>query len=111
MAIFDIYCKLKERDKDYFRFSREKHFQDSLENVQSNNQELAKADLLKKMKVLESYLSKTRYLSGEAPMYSDYIVYGTLKWLLSTSSAFTEEMLISHVLKWYDSLDRIGTGN
>ncbi|MEZ8168970.1 glutathione S-transferase N-terminal domain-containing protein [Vibrio tasmaniensis 1F-187] len=109
IAIFDIYCKLKGRDKDYFRSSREKHFQDSLENVQSNNQELAKADLLKKMRVLESYLAKTRYLSGDAPMYSDYIVYGTLKWLLSTSNAFTGEMLTSHVLNWYDSLDRIGT--
>ncbi|NGZ65054.1 glutathione S-transferase N-terminal domain-containing protein [Vibrio aestuarianus] len=110
IAIFDIYCKLKDRDKDYFRSSREKHFQDSLENVQSNSQELAKADLLKKMRVLESYLAKTRYLSGDAPMYSDYIVYGTLKWLLSTSNAFTGEMLTSHVLNWYDSLDRIGTG-
>ncbi len=48
IAIFDIYCKFKDRDKDYFRSSREKHFQDSLENVQSNSQELAKADLLKK---------------------------------------------------------------
>lgn len=109
IAIFDIYCKLKDRDKDYFRSSREKHFQDSLENVQSNNQELAKVDLLKKIRVLESYLSKTRYLSGDTPRYSDYIVYGTLKWLLSTSNFFAKEMLTSNVLNWYVSLDRIGT--
>ncbi|WP_368085689.1 glutathione S-transferase N-terminal domain-containing protein [Vibrio splendidus] len=111
IAIFDIYCKLKDRDKAYFRSSREKHFQDTLENVQSNNQELAKIDLLKKIKVLESYLAKTRYLSDEAPMYSDYIVYGTLKWLLSTSDSFAEEMLTNNVLNWYKSIDRMCSEN
>ncbi|MCG9727419.1 glutathione S-transferase N-terminal domain-containing protein [Vibrio brasiliensis] len=111
IAIFDIFNKLKDQDKAYFRASREKALGDSLENVQSNCQSASTAQLTDKLQFLEQHLKDLPFVGGEAPLYADYIVYGTLKWLFTISENVKLTHLGPHIQAWYLQLDSKHSSN
>lgn len=84
IVTYDIFCHVDEKDKAYFRESREKRFGKKLEAFGNN----LEADL----KALQSALAPFRqtvkeqpYLCGEQPAYADYIVFGAFQWARSIS--------------------------
>jgi glutathione S-transferase len=80
MMIKDIHDVLAPADQAYFRESREKRFGKSLEEVQTgldaNQEALAKA-----LTPARVTLGHHDWLGGGGPLYTDYILFGSLFWL------------------------------
>jgi glutathione S-transferase len=84
IVTYDIFRHVDEKDKAYFRESREERFGKKLEEFGSN----LDADL----KALKTALGPFRqtvkeqpYLCGEQPAFADYIVFGAFQWARSIS--------------------------
>lgn len=107
MAITDIHSHLQDKDKAYFRETRENFFGKKLEDVQHENFETAKASFLSKLNILEKYLTKAEFIGGATPLYSDYIVFGSLQWLLTTSYAFKVTDLSNNCKNWFLKISQI----
>jgi glutathione S-transferase len=86
VVMLDLYAKLHEKDKAYFRESREKRFGMTLEQFAADPQgSLAafRASLEPVRPVLQAY----HFLSGKGPGFADYILFGTFQWARSVSPA------------------------
>jgi glutathione S-transferase len=88
VVLMDIFERIHEKDRAYFRASREKRFGKTLEEVA--------ADVEGNVKALQTALQPVRltlktqpYLGGEAPLYADYIVFGHLQWARCISPIVT----------------------
>jgi glutathione S-transferase len=110
MAISDIHGHLQEKDKGYFRTSREKFFDNELELIQSESGETAKTSLLTKLSVLDAYLTESAFIGGATPLYADFIVFGTLKWLIVTSRTFIVPDFSKNTEQWFLKLDQMYCG-
>jgi glutathione S-transferase len=80
----DIHAHLHEKDKDYFRESREKRFGATLEAFCSD-QAQALQELKRLLAPLRRTLQSQPYLGGDAPLYADYTVIGAFMWARSVS--------------------------
>jgi len=79
LILEDIYDCIHEKDRDYFRESREKRFGKPLDQVFTDKK--GQAIILEGiLKPLEETLSEIDFLGGAAPNYSDYVVFGRLQW-------------------------------
>ena len=79
LVVLDIHDQLSERDKIYFRTSRERRFGRTLEEVQQGRE--ARVDAFRKsLEPLRKTLASQPWLSGEAPLYADYVAFGALQW-------------------------------
>lgn len=107
MAIADIHSHLQDQDKPYFRRTRESFFGKKLEDVQQNNYDTAKESFLSKLSVLEKYLTKTEFIGGASPLYPDFIVFGSLQWLFTTSHTFEINELSSNCKNWFLKISQI----
>jgi glutathione S-transferase len=79
LTVTDILANIDARDRAYFRQSREQRFGMSLEQVTANRD----TDVLsfrKNLEPLRTVLATQHYLSGAAPAYADYIVFGCFQW-------------------------------
>ncbi|WP_319414032.1 glutathione S-transferase family protein [uncultured Cohaesibacter sp.] len=79
MCIFDIHQKLDEKDKAYFRQSREARFKLALEEAQDQSPERLAA-FRQSLTPLRLTLYKQPYFGGERPHYADYCLFGSLQW-------------------------------
>ncbi|PKH86846.1 glutathione S-transferase N-terminal domain-containing protein [Colwellia sp. Bg11-28] len=107
MAIADIHSHLQDQDKPYFRRTRESFFGKKLEDVQQENYDTAKESFLSKLSVLEKYLTKTEFIGGASPLYPDFIVFGSLQWLFTTSHTFEINELSSNCKNWFLKISQI----
>jgi glutathione S-transferase len=83
-VLMDIYAVLDEKDKAYFRESREQRIGMRLEDfVQPPNAVLA----LMKVTVspLRALLSEQPFIHGEKPAFGDYCIFGQLMWARNVS--------------------------
>lgn len=80
----DIHAHLHEKDKGYFRESREKRFGTTLEEFCSDSTR-ALQELKRLLAPLRRTLLSQPYLGGHAPLYADYTVMGALMWARSVS--------------------------
>ncbi|WP_137390609.1 glutathione S-transferase N-terminal domain-containing protein [Rhodoligotrophos defluvii] len=78
LLVFDIYGRIKEKDKAYFRETREKRV-GPLEQA-ANDADAKVAALPKLLAPFHYALEQRPWLGGEAPDYADYILAGTLQW-------------------------------
>ena len=82
--VADIHARLLPEDQDYFRRSREQRLGMTLEAAHA----LA-ADQVPKIQAalepLRQTLAAQPFLSGAAPLYADYVVFGSLLWARLTS--------------------------
>jgi glutathione S-transferase len=107
MAIADIHSHLHDKDKAYFRNTRENFFGKELEEIQLENYDTAKESFLSKLGVLEKYLTKSEFIGGPTPLYPDFIVFGSLQWLLTTSHAFKVTDLSNNCKNWFLKISQI----
>ncbi len=79
-AILDVHRHLHEKDKAYFRQSREQRFGQTLEAFVADRDRYL--DLFRQsLAPLRSTLQAQRFLGGETPLYADYIVFGAFQWV------------------------------
>jgi glutathione S-transferase len=86
LIVSDIHAIVHEKDRAYFRESREKRFGTRLEEVTAGREDRVKA-FRETLLPLRHTLSGQPYLAGDEPAYADYIVFGSFQWA-RCSSAF-----------------------
>jgi glutathione S-transferase len=75
LVILDVFKSLHEKDKDYFRTSREARFGMTLEEFTANPEQRLAA-FGKAIDPIRKTLETQPFLAGERPGYADYIVFG-----------------------------------
>jgi glutathione S-transferase len=85
LLLTDIYTHLHEKDRRYFRESREKRFGMPLELV-SADRDTRIVGFRQSLEPARTILSVQPYLAGDSPLYADYIVFGCFMWPRSISS-------------------------
>jgi glutathione S-transferase len=79
LVVTDILAHIPEKDRDYFRKSREQRFGKSLEEVASDRDRRV-LDLREALEPFRAIVRERTYLSGDRPMYADYIFFGAFQW-------------------------------
>lgn len=79
LLVLDIHGAVDERDRDYFRRSRETRFGAALEEIAADPPALL-ADLDRVLLPLRRRLKGRNFLAGETPAYADYCVFGLFMW-------------------------------
>jgi glutathione S-transferase len=79
IVVLDIFNHLAPQDRDYFRMSREERLGAPLEQVVKNREERLPA-FRQLLEPLRQTVASQAFLGGEAPLYPDYIVFGSLMW-------------------------------
>jgi glutathione S-transferase len=75
----DVYEHLHEKDREYFRSTREARFGQTLEAFCADR-ETARANLQRELGPLRSTLGEQPFLGGVRPMFTDYMVFGFFQW-------------------------------
>ncbi len=79
LLLLDVYNNIHSKDQAYFRESRENAIGRTLEDVCKDRQN--HLDHLHVMlRPAESALSTNKFLGGDQPNFSDYILFGSLMW-------------------------------
>jgi glutathione S-transferase len=79
LVIADIWAGLAPQDRDYFRTSREQRYGRPLEDVQAGREDRLEA-FRKSLQPIRHVLKGAPFLGGAAPLFTDYILFGTLQW-------------------------------
>jgi glutathione S-transferase len=75
----DILAHLHEKDRSYFRESRERRFGMTLEAA-SSDRETKVGDFRRSLEPARVVLAAQPYFGGAAPAYADYIVFSLFQW-------------------------------
>ncbi len=84
MMIKDIHDVIAPADQVYFRKSREKRLGKTLEEAQTGLDANAQA-LAAALAPARKTLGHHDWLGGSGPLYTDYIVFGSLAWLVTVA--------------------------
>jgi len=101
-VITDIFAHLDEKDRSYFRESREQRFGVTLEAI-SADRDTDVLTLRKTLEPIRTLLAAQPYLGGEAPAYAEYAVFGCFQWARCISS-FALLLKDDPVWAWRDRL-------
>jgi glutathione S-transferase len=82
--VMDLYGHLHEKDRAYFRETREKRLGGRLEDVAADPKK-ALADFRGALEPLRPGLVQNGFIAGRGPGFADYIVFGTFQWARSVS--------------------------
>lgn len=85
LIMADIVTLLDPVDADYFRTTRERRFGATLEAV-SADRDTAVAGFRQALHPMRMVVRSQPYLSGEAPLQADNIVFGCFQWARCTSA-------------------------
>jgi glutathione S-transferase len=107
IVVLDIFKHVAQRDRDYFRASREQRYGIKLENV-CGNREARLTELRRLLEPMRLTLASQPYLGGETPLYPDYIVFGTLQWPRAISQTRLLEPSDPIEAWWQRLLDSFG---
>ncbi len=77
--VLDIHNRVHEKDKAYFRATREKRFGMALEDVGADQAQRV-ADVRAAFTPLRQMLQHQPFICGATPAYADYCVFGMLMW-------------------------------
>lgn len=108
LIVKDISDALAEPDQKYFRETREKMFGKTLEEVQAGRDDRIE-NFRTALTPLRATVGAQAFIGGESPIYADYIVFGTLKWL-SQIAEFEVFASDDPVKAWFDRIDAMYTG-
>lgn len=98
--VADIHAILGEEDQTYFRTSREQRLGKSLEEFQANREDHVEA-FRESLKPLREMLAIQPFIGGDGPLFADYIVFGPLQWV-RTSSPFKALADDDPVADWFE---------
>lgn len=102
LALLQAVAILHDKDKDYFRQSREAMLGMSLEDSCAD-QDGALSALTEVLAPAEHALSGQAFLGGDSPCYADYALFGSLKWMHSLSGE-TPLASSSAMRSWFDRM-------
>jgi glutathione S-transferase len=85
LILTDIFAIIHDKDKEYFRTSREQRFGMSLEAV-VEDRDTRVEELRRSLQPLRMSLARTPYLSGDTPAWADYVAFGPFQWARSVST-------------------------
>jgi glutathione S-transferase len=85
LIVTDILAQLDEKDRAYFRETREKRLGATLETV-STDRETNVFAFRKTLESIRTVLAVQPYFGGTAPAYADYAVFGCFQWARCISS-------------------------
>lgn len=108
VIVKQVHDILSEPCQAYFRETREAFLGTTLENASATPEE-GVANLAKALEQAESELSKQAFLGGEAPDYSDYLLFGTLK-LADIVSKYEPIEKDTAVGKWFEKMNQLFNG-
>ena len=84
LVVLDIHRHSRPQDQDYFRRSREERFGKILEEVVRDREARLPAFRVS-LDPLRRTVERQDFISGEAPAYPDYIVFGAFQWARAIS--------------------------
>jgi len=84
-VILDIYNNIHEKDRAYFRKSREERIGKSLESFAISEDE-ARVQLRIALSPLRALLQEQSFINGAKPAWADYCVFGSFMWMRNVSS-------------------------
>jgi glutathione S-transferase len=102
LIVADIFDCLHEKDRPYFRTTREKAFGAPLESV-SADRETGVATLRRALEPLRFTLRQQAFLGGTAPNYADYIPFAAFQWARCTSR-FDLLAVDDPIIAWNETL-------
>jgi len=79
LIVSDVVKILHDRDRSYFRQTREKRFGRTLEAVTSDR-DIAVSDFRSALQPIRECLVAQPFLGGDALSYADYIIFGGFQW-------------------------------
>lgn len=79
-AALDIWRHIAEKDKDYFRRTREERLGASLEKFVADREQRLEG-FRQSLTPLRTTLQAQPFLGGDGPLYPDYIVFGCFQWV------------------------------
>ena len=103
IMILELFERLQDRDKAYFRESREKRFGRSLEEHAALADE-AKQRLPAMLAPLSMTLNSQAWLGGDVPSYADYIALGAFQWVRTSSSFDLPGFAGEKVADWHAAM-------
>ena len=103
IMILELFERLQDRDKAYFRESREKRFGRSLEDHAALADE-AKQRLPAMLAPLSMTLNSQAWLGGDVPSYADYIALGAFQWVRTSSSFDLPGFAGEKVADWHAAM-------
>ena len=103
IMILELFERLRDRDKAYFRESREKRFGRSLEDHAALADE-AKQRLPAMLAPLSMTLNSQAWLGGDVPSYADYIALGAFQWVRTSSSFDLPGFAGEKVADWHAAM-------
>ena len=83
-VIMDLYGHVHEKDKAYFRESREKRIGAPLEQVGAEQKKWL-AEFRGALEPVRPVLVESQFVSGKGPGFSDYILFGAFQWARAVS--------------------------
>jgi len=79
VIVLDLFAKVHEKDKAYFRQSREKRYGMALEKFGADPKG-ALADFRGALEPVRPVVVQNDFLCGNGPGFADYILFGTFQW-------------------------------
>jgi len=108
LIVKDICDVLAEPDQKYFRETREAMFKKTLEEVQAGRDGRIEG-FRAALTPLRTMLNDQPFIGGDRPLFADYIVFGSLKWLASLAS-FEVFASDDPVKAWFERIDAMYSG-
>jgi glutathione S-transferase len=84
VVVLDLFERLHEKDRAYFRETREKRFGMTLEQYAADPKQ-ALAALRGALEPVRPVLAANTFVSGKGPGYADYILFGAFQWARAVS--------------------------
>ena len=109
LIVTDIFAHIHETDRSYFRQSREQRFGKSLEDMAVDRDRRVLDLRTRALEPFRAIVRERAYLSGERPMYADYIVFGAFQWA-RCASPFRLLEDSDPVAAWRDRMLRLYEG-
>ena len=84
LVLLDIYKHIGPEDQAYFRQSREERFKTTLEEF-AKDREARLPAFRASLDPLRRTVERQPFVSGKAPAYADYVVFGAFQWARAVS--------------------------
>ena len=85
LVVGDVFAVIAEKDREYFRTSREARFGAPPDQVQSGREQTV-VGFRQSLTPVRSTLEAQPFLGGDKPSYADYIVFGGFMWARNVST-------------------------
>jgi glutathione S-transferase len=102
VILLDVYACVDDRDREYFRSSREARLGMTLEEAAADREKHV-AEFRRALQPLRPVLERQEFLAGDQPAYADYCVLGMFMWARCTSEVALLEPS-DPVFRWRERL-------